>query len=99
MKNLVGRRITKTTKFLDEQVTIRKLSTAQALQIQAASAEMQPDDESQLNLIYDVIRAGVEGGSELTDEDFGTWPLEDISKLSSEIMKFSGLTDDPPKGK
>jgi hypothetical protein len=99
MKNLVGRRITKHTKFLDEQVTIRKLSTAQALQIQAASAEMQPDDESQLNLIYDVIRAGVEGGNELTDEDFGTWPLDDISKLSAEIMKFSGLTDDSPKGK
>jgi hypothetical protein len=41
-----------------------------------------------------VIRSGVEGGSELDDAAFAGFPMEELSKLSQEIMKYSGIGGD-----
>jgi hypothetical protein len=39
----------------------------------------------------------VEGGEDLTDEDFETFPMDELSKLSTEVMKFSGIGQDAGK--
>ena len=44
-----------------------------------------------LNLLQGVIRASVEDAKDLTDEEFATFPMDELSKLSNEIMKFSGI--------
>jgi hypothetical protein len=44
-----------------------------------------------------VISAGVEGGAELTDEDFQGFSMDELSKLSAEVMKFSGIGSESGK--
>lgn len=96
--NLVGKRMTKTVKFLGSDVEIRKLSLAQVEQIQdkakAAEASTDPEvkERSGFELLKTVVSLSVEGGSELSDEDFRNFPLEDLSKLSDDIMLFSGIS-------
>jgi hypothetical protein len=40
---------------------------------------------------------GVEGGDDLDDTDFDNFPMEELSKLSNEIMKYSGLGQEAGK--
>ncbi len=49
------------------------------------------------DLIKHVIQVAVPDAKELSEEDFNTFPMDELSKLSNEIMAFSGLTGD--KGK
>lgn len=39
----------------------------------------------------------VDGGDELSDDDFKEFPMDELSKLSNEIMKFSGIAGDQGK--
>lgn len=101
MKSLVGKKITKKVKFMDEQIEIKKLSVSEVMQIQEAAkgGEGQDEDTQGLDILKVVIRAAVEEASELTDEDFNTFPIDELSKLSDAIMQFSGMTGDQSKGK
>lgn len=55
------------------------------------------NSDSGLDLLKKVVSAGVEGGDQLTDEDFGGFPMDELSKLSGEIMKYSGIGTDAGK--
>jgi len=96
-----GKRMSKDVKFIGEPTTIYKLSTddVKAIQDLAREVEKRPEDDQEggLDLLKKVIRAGSEGGEELTDEDFGGFPMEELSLLSGEIMKFSGIGADEGK--
>jgi hypothetical protein len=101
MKSMVGRRMTKDVKFMDGKLTISKLSVAEVLDIQTQAKlleEASKDDNSDqngedngLNLLQGVIRASVEDAKDLTDEEFATFPMDELSKLSQAIMEFSGI--------
>lgn len=100
MKDLVGKRITKTTKFMGTEVTITKLSVAEVKEIQEASkpAEEGHDDEATgIEVLRKVIQLSCPESRDLSQEDFETFPIDELSKLSEEIMKFSGMGN--PKGK
>jgi hypothetical protein len=99
IKALVGKKMTKNTKFMGADVAITKLSVAQVVSIQALAQNIaeDKDDESGLNLLKFVIREAVEGGSDLTDDDFKEFPMDELSKLSQEIMKFSGMGSEAGK--
>lgn len=132
IKNLVGKRVTKTTKFLDEDIVIRKLSIADVEQIQAAVKELEdvnaayaaatkqyeadcdkartagealperpeePEAQDNFSVLKTIIRSSTVDGDQLTDEDFQGFALDDLSKLSEEIMNFSGVGDKGRKGK
>ena len=94
IKGLVGRKMTKAVKFCDGEVNISKLSVGQVQQIQAAAKANEGDDEGGLKVLHTVIGLAVEGGADLTEEDFAEFPMEELSKLSNEIMKFSGIASD-----
>lgn len=101
MKGMVGRRMTKKVKFMGDDLEISKLSVAEVMDIQAnakalelAAADENSDnngEENGLNLLQGVIKASVESAKDLTDEEFSTFPMDELSKLSNEIMKFSGI--------
>lgn len=93
MKNLVGKKLSRTFKFMNEDIKINKLSVAEVLEIQAQAKEAEKDDSKGLTILRLVIRSAVDDAAELSDEDFDTFPMEELSKLSNEIMKFSGLGD------
>jgi len=101
MKSLVGRKMTKKYEFMGEKVTISKLSVAEVMDIQekarALSEETADQDDSGIALLMTVIQSAVEGADELTKEDFESFPMDELSKLSQEIMVYSGI--DQARGK
>ena len=97
IKGLVGRKMTKTVKFMGEDVKISKLSVAEVLEIQERAKALEKDEAEGFNILKTVIRASVENAKDLSDQDFNNFPLDELSKLSSEIMKFSGIGQDQGK--
>jgi hypothetical protein len=43
-------------------------------------------------MIKEVIKMSVADASDATDEDFKTFPMDELTKLSNEIMVFSGIS-------
>ena len=105
MKRFVGKPVIKTVKFMDEKVEIRKLTLAQVLGIQELAKEQtakanNPESEvDQFEMVRYIIREGVIGGEELTDDDFLALPLDEVTKLSEELMKFAGVGGESQAGK
>ena len=96
---LVGRKMTKTVKFMSEDVKICKLSVSEVMEIQEKAKAVNSDDTEGFNLLKFVIKLSTEGASEISDQDFDNFPMDELSKLSNEIMKFSGITGSPEAGK
>jgi len=103
IKSFVGRNMEKSVKFMGQDLKIKKLLVAEVLAIQAKAKELKLDDNSDksdsdgLDLLKLVIRSAAENGQALTDEDFQQFPIDELSKLSEEIMRFSGLGNEPKK--
>lgn len=91
IKGMVGRRMDKTVKFMGQDLKITKLSVAEVMDIQVKAKELEADETAGFGVLKTVVMAAVEGGKDLTDEDFQTFPMDELSKLSAEIMKFSGI--------
>ena len=98
IKSFLNRRITTKTKFMGEEVDISKLTTNQVMEIQAAAEANKAEKMAGLKMMISVIRAGCPAlVADCTDEDFYQLPLDEVSKLSSEIMSYSGMTGDQGK--
>ncbi len=95
MKSLVGRKVSKQVDFMNSKLTIQKLTVAEVLELQntAKALEEAGGDDSALKVLQTVIRAAVPDSVDLTEEDFRSFPMDELSKLSAEIMKYSGLGD------
>jgi len=97
MKDLVGKAIQKKVPFMGDEVEIRKLSVAEVLEIQKGVKEMQADaddaDSTQgIDVLIKLIKVSVTGADELSDEDYNSFPMEELSGLSDSILEFSGMT-------
>ena len=91
IKEMIGRKMEKSVKFMGQDVKISKLSVAEVTEIQEQAQNITTDTADGFKVLKLVIRSGVEGGEDLTDEDFKNFPLDELSKLSGEILKFSGI--------
>ena len=93
MKHLVGKSLTERVTFMGDEVEVRKLTVGQVMDLQSvikAAAEDSSED-SQLKLLRDVLKIAVVGAEELTNEDFDTFPLQELISLSEDVMRISGL--------
>lgn len=97
IRSLIGKKMTKSVKFLNTDVQISKLSVQEVINIQEKAKNISEDPENGFNLLVHVIRASVDGASEITDEEFKQFPMDELSRLSNEVMKFSGITGDQGK--
>ncbi len=93
-RSLVGKRMTKNVKFLGTDVTISKLSVSQVLEIQAKAKNTTEDEANAIDLLRTVIRLSVTGAEDISDEEFAEFPLEEISRLANDIMKYSGMNNE-----
>lgn len=91
IKNLVGKKMSKKVKFMGEEVEISKLSVSEVMDIQEKAKKLQENEAEGFNVLKTVIRAAVADAADLSDEDFESFPMDELSRLSDEIMKFSGL--------
>jgi hypothetical protein len=100
IKELVGKKMSKKYKFMDAEITINKLSVSEVMKIQEEAKEAANDEAKGLNILKTIIRSSVADATELSDEDFAGFPMDELSRLSNEIMKFSGITGgEEQKGK
>lgn len=91
MKNAVGKPVSKTVAFCGEKVTIKKLTVAEVQSIQAKATEAAGDESASISMLKFVIGLSVDGGADLTDEEFADFPIDELSKLSNEVLEYSGL--------
>lgn len=93
MKNLVGKAVTKKVPFCNDEVEIRKLSVSEVLKVQELVKKnaKSKSEGSELDLIRDLLRLSVVGAESMTNEEFDTFPLAELSELSNSILKYSGL--------
>jgi len=91
MKSLVGRKMSKTYKFMGEDITINKLVVAEVIAIQEKAKSSDTDESEGFNVLKTVIQTACPEALELTAEDFNSFPLDELTKLSEEIMRFSGI--------
>jgi len=91
IKSLVGRKMTKKVKFMDTDVMVSKLSVAEVMEIQDQAKDLKDNEKEGFGVLKKIIKTSVEGGDQLSDEDFDNFPLDELSKLSNEIMFFSGI--------
>lgn len=90
-KDLIGKVVSKKTKFLETEVVMRKLSLDQVEKIQEAAKNIGEDEKNAIDMLRTVISMSIEGAEDLSEEDFRKFPIEDLNKLSEEILKYSGL--------
>ena len=93
MKHLVGKQITKKVSFMGDEVEVKKLSVNEVFDVQALVKKLNKskNEDDQITLLRDVIRIAVLGAADLTDEDFNTFPISELSELTEEILSFSGM--------
>jgi hypothetical protein len=91
IKALVGKKMTKSVKFIGEDIKITKLSVAEVMEIQDRAKAINDDPDSGFDLLKRIIKMSAEGADDLQEEDFQNFPMDELSKLSNEIMKFSGI--------
>jgi len=99
IKSFIDQKMTKTVKFMGKDLIINKLTVAQVLEIQDQAKLIEKNENEGFNVMKTVIRSSADGGSELSDEDFNQLPLDELSKLANEVMKFSGISGDNTQGK
>jgi hypothetical protein len=93
MKHLVGKELTEKVPFMGDEVEVRKLTVGQIMSMQKIidKATKSKDETAQIKLLCDIIKIAVVGAEELTQEDFDTFPLGELSALSENVMRVSGL--------
>jgi hypothetical protein len=95
---LVGKSMSKNVTFCGETVTIRKLNVRQVKIVQALAKDLEEDSEDGgFEILRQIISMAVEGADTVSAEDFEEFPMEELSKLSNEIMRFSGIGADQGK--
>lgn len=98
-EKLVGKKMSKPAKFMGEDIKISKLSVAQIMTIQEAAKTAENDESKGFEILKTIIKASAEGADTLSAEDFEGFPMDELSKLSNEIMVFSGIGEDAKKAK
>jgi hypothetical protein len=95
IKTLAHKPVTKKVKFMGADVDIHKLSIAQVLEVQSLAKEATEEDT--FSVMNKVLCLGIPDFNELTVDEFQSFPLEDLTKLSEEVMKFAGLMEGKAK--
>ena len=89
MRHLVNKKVTQDVNFMGDTVKVKKLSVSEIMKIQQASKEHAEED--QVATLRVLIRLAVEGAADLTDEELDSFPLDELSTLGAEIVKYSGM--------
>ena len=89
----LGAKVTKKVKFMGQDLDITKLSISQVMQIQeqVKTLEDSKSEEDNLRLLATVVKFGASDLVDLSQEEINSFAMDELTNLSTEIMKFSGL--------
>jgi hypothetical protein len=97
MKHLIGSQSpVKKLSFLNKKdaVEVKKLTGLEVKEFQSyinTEAKTLPEADQGLAIQRKIIRMGVIGAEELSDDEIDGFPLEEISKLAKEVLIYSGI--------
>lgn len=96
MKHLVGKELTKKVPFMGEEVEVRQLTINSVLKVQGMvekAAKAKDQNKAQMDLMKSVLRLAVVGADEISDLEFDSFPITELTQLSEQILAVSGLGD------
>ena len=96
MKHIKIVDITKKVPFLGQTVEIKQLTVKGVKDLQVSLKEANTVDS--LSTLALIFKATVVGAEEMTDKDFENYPIQPLTDLSNEILKFNGLGAADDKG-
>ena len=95
MKHLVNKLVTEKVPFMGDKVEVKKLSINEVFEMQklVKSSSKAKSEEAQIDLLIGVIRLAVVSSEDVTDEEFKTFPIAEMTQLSNHIMRLAGMGD------
>lgn len=81
-------------KFLGSNIDVKKLSVADVEKFQSRLKEVKDEESEGLGLQRDIIRMGVVGAEDMTDDELNQFPLDDLSRLAEEVLRAAGVKGD-----
>ena len=92
LRELINKRQLKQVNFMGSKIEVNKLTLAECTEIQTFAQKVNAENpEAGLELIREIVRVGVPAASDFTDEDFSAFPMDDLTKLSDEVLKYAGM--------
>lgn len=84
--------VTKKLKFCGDEVVIKKLTVGEVFAVQErVKASQSKGEESSFEVLFFILRTGSPEFDAYSDEELKELPIDELNKLSNEIMAFSGL--------
>jgi hypothetical protein len=96
----IGAKVTKKVKFMGlDNLEITKLSISQVMKIQeqVKALEASQSEDDNLKLLACVIQSGAPELAGLPLEELYNFSMDELTSLSAEIMKYSGLGKEAAK--
>lgn len=91
IKQFVGQKLTRKVKFMGGEIEITKLSIEAVQEIQEKAKAVKENETEGFGMLRKVIELSVADCADLSDQEFSSLPIDELTRLSGEIMKFSGL--------
>lgn len=88
MKHLVNKKdFFKTATFMGEEIQFRPVTVGLAKKIDALAKDITDENQADnLDVLKFIITETVVGAEDLTDEDFESFPITELVKLTEDIM-------------
>jgi len=92
LRALISIRQSKTVNFMGEKLRINKLTLTECTDVQTEAQKIDAErPEQAFELLKKIVRTGVPIAKDFTDDDFGMFPMDDLNKLSDEVLKYGGM--------
>jgi hypothetical protein len=94
MRNLIGKvRATTEVEFLGEKLEVASLTVGEIRRFQKFVKDSQKDEseDGALGIQRELIRLGVVGAADMTDEELDGFPIKALSQLAKDILEHNGL--------
>jgi hypothetical protein len=93
-KALLTKPVISEIEFLGEKIQIRKLTVSEVLKTQQLIKAVENEEDSGFKILVHLVKTAVPDAKDIAEEDFKSLPMDELSKLSNQIMKFSGMIEE-----
>ena len=98
MKHIKIVDVTKTVKFMDQDLEIKQLTVKGVKELQKALDTNNDTTLDAIKTLAIIFKATVIGAQDMAEEEFEAFPIEPLTKLSNDILEFNGLGAGDDKG-
>jgi len=96
MRKFLGKVETKEVDFMDDKITIRKLSAGAVKRVGEASVAPEGEEVNAFKTLVVILSEAVilpEGEEPITEELLEEFPLDALNKLAGDIIAYAGIVE------